>query len=73
MDQQSIVRYLSLNGLNAAEIHNDLVATLKGQAKSDVTVMYHLRKPSFSSPKTSHPSESPAPILNESDEAVLLT
>jgi hypothetical protein len=34
MDQQSIVMYLSLKGLNAVEIHNDLVATLKGEAKS---------------------------------------
>jgi hypothetical protein len=38
MDQQSIVMYLSLKGLNAVEIHNDLVATLKGEAKLDSTV-----------------------------------
>jgi hypothetical protein len=73
MDQQSIVMYLSLKGLNTVEIHNDLVAPLKGEAKSHCTVMYYLRKPSFSSPKTPRPSESPASILNESDEAVLLT
>jgi hypothetical protein len=72
MDQQSIVMYLSLRGLNAVKIHNDLVATLKGEAKSGSTVTYCLRKPSFSSPKTLQPSESPAPILNESDEAILL-
>jgi hypothetical protein len=72
MDQQSIVMWLSLEGLNAFEIHTDLVATLKGEAKSYSTVTYYLRRPSFSSPKTPQPSESPAPILNESDEAILL-
>jgi hypothetical protein len=72
MDQQSIVMWLSLKGLNAFEIHTDLVATLKGEAKSDSTVMCCRRRPSFSSLKTLQPSESPAPILNESDEAILL-
>jgi hypothetical protein len=72
MDQQSIVMYLGLKGLNAVEIHNGLVATLKGEAKSDSTVTDYLRKPSISSPKTHQPSESPASILNESDEAILL-
>jgi hypothetical protein len=70
--QQSIVMYLSLKDLNVVEIHNDLVATLKGEAKSYITVTYCLRKPSFSSPKTPQPYESPAPILNESDEVILL-
>jgi hypothetical protein len=65
MDQQSIVMYLSLKGLNAVEIHNNLIAILKGEAKSYRTVTYYLRKPSFSSPKTPQPSGSPAPILNE--------
>jgi hypothetical protein len=73
MDQQPGVMYLSLKGLNAVEIYNDLVATLKGDAKSDSTVTYYFCKPSFSSPKTTRPSESPAPILNESDEAILPT
>jgi hypothetical protein len=72
MNQQSIVMYLSLKGLNAIEIHNVLVATLKGEAESDSTVRYYLRKPSFSNPKTSQLSESPSPILNESDEPILL-
>jgi hypothetical protein len=71
VDQQSIVMDFSLKGLNAVEIHNDLVATFKGKAKSYSTVTYSLRKPSFSSPKTPQPSESPASILNESDEAIL--
>jgi hypothetical protein len=44
--------YLSLKGLNAVEMHNDLVTTLKGEAKSYGTVTYYLRKPSYSSPKT---------------------
>jgi hypothetical protein len=52
MDKQWIVMDLSLKGLNAAEIHNDLVATLKSEVKSDSTVTYSVRKPSFSSPKT---------------------
>jgi hypothetical protein len=72
MDQQSAVMYLSLKGLNAVEIHNNLAATLKTEAKSYSTVMYYLRKLSSSSPKTLEPSESLAPILNESDEASLL-
>jgi hypothetical protein len=72
MDHQSIVMYLSLRGLNAVETHNSLVATLKGEEKSYSTVTHHLNKPSFSSPKTRQPSESPAPIPNESDEAILM-
>jgi hypothetical protein len=64
--------YLSLKGLNAVEIHIDLVVTLKGEAKSYSTVVHHLRKPSSSSPKTPQPSESPASILIESDEAILV-
>jgi hypothetical protein len=71
-DRQSIVMYLSLKGLNAVEIHNDLVTTLKGEGKPSSSVTYCLRKPSFSSPKAPQPSESPAPILNESEEAILL-
>jgi hypothetical protein len=72
MEQQSIVMSLSLKGLSAVEIHNDLVARLKSEAKSDSTVPYYPHKPSFSSPKIPQPSESPAPILNDSDEAILL-
>jgi hypothetical protein len=44
MDQQSIVTYLSLNGLNAVEIHNNLVATLKGEEKQYRNVTYCLRR-----------------------------
>jgi hypothetical protein len=72
MDQQSIMMYLSLKTLDAGEIHNDLIATLKGGAKSYSTVTRYLRKPSFLSPKTPPPSESPASILNESDETMFL-
>jgi hypothetical protein len=54
MDWQSLVMYLSLKGLNAVEIHNDLVAALKGEAKSCGTVTDYLRKPSFSTQR--HPS-----------------
>jgi hypothetical protein len=72
MNQQSILMYLSPKGLNAVDIHNNIVATLKGEVKSGRTVTYYLRKPSFSSPKTPQPSESPTPILNESDKAILL-
>jgi hypothetical protein len=72
IDKQSIVMYLRLKSLNAVEIHNDLVATLKGEGKSDGTVTYYFRESSFSSPETPRPSESPAPILNELDEVILL-
>jgi hypothetical protein len=72
MDQQSTVMYLSLKGLNAVEIHNDLVVTLKGEAKSYRIVTHYLCKPSLSSLKTPSLSESPAPILNEANEALLL-
>jgi hypothetical protein len=64
--------YLSLKGLNAVEIHNDLVATFKGEAQPYNIVTYYLGKPSFSSPRTGQPSESPAPSLNESNEAIFL-
>jgi hypothetical protein len=64
--------YLGLRGLNAVEIHNDLVVILKGEAKSYSTVTYCLRKSNFSSPKAPRPSEIPAPTLNESNEATLL-
>jgi hypothetical protein len=72
MDQQLIVMYLSLKGLNEVEAHNDLGATLTSKAKSYRIVTHYLRKPSFSSPKTPQSSESPVSILNESDEAILL-
>jgi hypothetical protein len=72
MDQQSVVRHLSLKGLDAIEMCNDLIATIKGMVKSYSTVTYYLRMSTFSSPKTPQPSESPAPILNESDEAIFL-
>jgi hypothetical protein len=72
LGQQSTVMYLGLKGLDAVEIHNNLVSTLKSEANSDSTGTYYLHKPSFSSPKIPRPSESPAPILNESDEAILL-
>jgi hypothetical protein len=62
MDQQSVVMCPSLKGLNTVELHNDLVATLKGEAKFYDTVKYTLRKPSFSNPKIAQPSESSAPI-----------
>jgi hypothetical protein len=61
IDQQSIVMYLSLKGLSAVEIHNDLGATLKGEARFYSTVTYSLAKPSFLSPKTLQPSEGPDP------------
>jgi hypothetical protein len=41
MDRQSIVIYLSLKDLNAVEVHNDLVTTLKGEARSSGIVTYH--------------------------------
>jgi hypothetical protein len=51
MDQQWVVMYLSLKSLNAVEIDNDLVVTLKSEGKSYSTVKCYLRKPSLSSPK----------------------
>jgi hypothetical protein len=72
MDRQSVMMYLGLKVLNTVEIRNDLVATLKGEAKSYSNVTYYLRKPNFASLKTPQPSESPAPILDESNEAILL-
>jgi hypothetical protein len=72
MDQQSIVTYLSLKGLNAVEIHNDFAATSKGEAQFYNTVTYYFHKPTFSSQNTPQPSKSPAPILTESDKATSL-
>jgi hypothetical protein len=59
MNQQSIVMYLGLKGLNAVESHNGLVAILKGEVKSYGTATHYLRKPSFSGPKTFHPEVIP--------------
>jgi hypothetical protein len=64
--------YVGLKGSDAIAIHNNLLATLMGEEKLYSPVMYYLRKPGFSSPKTAQPSGSPAPILYESDEAILL-
>jgi hypothetical protein len=64
---------LRLKGLNAVETHNDLAATIKDEGQSDSTIKYYVRKPGFFSLKTPQPSESLVPILNESDEAILLT
>jgi hypothetical protein len=58
MDQQSIMTYFSLKGLNAVEIHNDLVTTVKGEVKPYSTVTYYLRNPSFSTKDTPAFSES---------------
>jgi hypothetical protein len=72
MDQQSIASHLSLKSLYTIEIGNDLVALLQGKAKSYSILTYYLHKPSFWHPKTPQSSESSAPILNESEEAILL-
>jgi hypothetical protein len=51
MDRQSVVTDLSLKGLNAIEVHNDLGATLKGDAKYYNTVTYYRgRKSSEAAP-----------------------
>jgi hypothetical protein len=51
MDQQSIAMYLGLKDSNAVDIHNDLVATLKGEAKSSSTVTYLPPQAEFIDPK----------------------
>jgi hypothetical protein len=72
MDQKSIVLYLGLKQMNATEIHNDLVATLKDKAMPYSTVTYHLRSTSFTPSELPEPEQPAEPDLTPSDEAILL-
>ena len=54
MDMKSIVLYLSRKGLNAEEIHNDIIDTLGPNVISYQTVTRYLRSQSFFPRKSPH-------------------
>jgi hypothetical protein len=71
MDQRTIVASLALKGLSARSIHQDLVATLGGDAMAYSTVARYIHDE-----HCSPPSQTAAPIavssdLDDSDEAIL--
>jgi hypothetical protein len=72
MDQQSIVLYLSRKGLSALAIHDDLVATLGGEAVSYPSVARDLHEAIFASSNPLDPVPSPENPLNDSGQAILL-
>jgi hypothetical protein len=73
MDQQSIVLYLSMKGLSAVPIHDDLVATLGAEAVSYPSVTCYLREVIFASSNPPDPLPLPEHQLDDSDQAILLT
>jgi hypothetical protein len=72
MDQQSIVRYLSMKGLSAVTIHYDLVPTLGAEAVSYPSVTRYLREAIFASSNLPNPLAPPEHQLDGSDQAILL-
>jgi hypothetical protein len=53
MDQQLIILCLSMKGLSAVAIHDDLVTTLGAEAVSYPSVTLYLREAIFASARTS--------------------
>jgi hypothetical protein len=71
MMQRPIVAYLSLKGMSAPEIHDDIVATLGPDAVSYSSVTCYLREAWF---PPSKPESHPANVqrdLDDSDQAIL--
>jgi uncharacterized membrane protein len=72
MTQRPIVAYLSLKGMSAHEIHDDIVATLGSDAVSDSSVTCYLCEARFAPSK---PESQPADVqtdLDDSDQAILV-
>jgi hypothetical protein len=63
---------LAMKGMNATQIHADLVDTFKHEAVHYSTVTWYLRTPSFSASTDPGPTETPPPKQDELDEAILL-
>jgi hypothetical protein len=73
MTQRPKIAYLSLKGMSAGEIHDDIVATLGPDAVSYSSVTRHLREAPF---PPSKPEPHPADVqrdLDESDHAISTT
>jgi hypothetical protein len=71
MAQRPIVTYLSLKGISAREIHDDIVATLGPDAVSYSSVTRYLREPRFPSSKPeSHPADAERDF-DDSDQVIL--
>jgi hypothetical protein len=71
MAQRPIVVYLSLKGMSAREIHDDIVATIGPDTASYSSVTRYLREAQF---PPSKPEPRPAGVqrdLNDSDQAIL--
>jgi hypothetical protein len=71
MTQRPIVAYLSLKGMSAREIHDDIVTTLGSDAVSYTSVTRYLREARF---PPSKPELHPADVqgdLDDSDQAIL--
>jgi hypothetical protein len=71
MMQRLIVAYLSLKGMLAREVHDNIVATLASDAVSYSSVTRYLREGRFSPSK---PEPHPADVqrdLDDSDQAIL--
>jgi hypothetical protein len=71
MTQRPIVAYLSLKGMSACKIHDDVVATLGPDAASYSSVTGYLREARF---PPSKPEPHPTDIqrdLDDSDQAIL--
>jgi hypothetical protein len=73
MTQRPIVAYLSLKGMSAREIHNDIVATLGPDTVLSSSVTRYLREARF---PPSKPEPHPADVqtdFDDSDQAILAT
>jgi hypothetical protein len=71
MTQRPIAAYLSLKGMSAREIHNNIVATLGPDTVSYSSVTHYLREAQF---LPSKPEPHPADVqrdLDDSDQVVL--
>jgi transposase len=71
MTQRPIVAYLSLKGMSAREIHDDIVATIRPDAVSYSSVTRYLREARF---PLSKPEPHPADVqrdLYDSGQAIL--
>jgi hypothetical protein len=73
MDQQSIVLCLSRKGLSAVAIHDDLAATLGGEAVSCQSMTGYLHEAIFTSSNPPDPSSPPEHQLDDSDQAIFIT
>jgi hypothetical protein len=70
MTQRPIVAYLSLKGMSAHEIYDDIVATLGPDAVSYSSVTRHFHEAKFPSKPEPHPADVQRD-LDDSDQAIL--